>query len=389
MGDISLQDMPNGSTRVGIWREGTKRSVLIVAYYATNMAKKAKKHVKKQRKVIITDWMVDDESPEAALERWASVKQSQMRYAAYQLEAGEGGRPHIQAFIHWQRPVAMSTIKSRIGCSKIHCEWVISDDAAAEYCAKEEGRIRGPFIIGEKPDYAQKTVNPTEELANMVQRGLTNAQIAEEAPWAILRHSRGIAELRFATMEAKASQWRTVEVILLTGDAGTGKTAYAIAQSEKDGGYFKPDLSKKDIWFNGYQGQKNLILDDFRGKSTSFDNLLRLLDGHKLELPIKGGHTYALWERVWITSNQTPEEWYQRLNTSLPSEWYDEETMKREQTAFWRRVDVHIEDIDTVHPYPQCLEYMGNLLEKEKGAITALDQFSDDDEDGGSLLAIW
>ena len=348
-----------------------------------------KKHVKKQRKVIITDWMVDDQDAEGALARWASLKQSQIRYMAYQLEAGEGGKPHIQAFIHWNRPVALSTIKSRIKCSKIHVEWVVNDDKAAEYCAKEEGRIRGPFIIGEKPNYAQNKVNPTEELAKMVQRGLTNAEIAEEAPWAILRHSRGIAELRFAHLESKASQWRTVEVILLTGDAGTGKTAYAIAQSEKDGGYFKPDLSKKDIWFNGYQGQKNLILDDFRGKSTSFDNLVRLLDGHKLELPIKGGHTYALWERVWITSNQTPEEWYERLNTHAQSEWYDAETMKREQNAFWRRINVHLADIDTVHKYPVCLEYIDGLLNSKHEKIKDGDKDENTDAHDGTLLALW
>ena len=350
---------------------------------------KKQKTVKKQRKVIITDWMVDDKDAEAALERWASLKQSQIRYMVYQLEAGEGGKPHIQAFIHWQRPVALTTIKSRLQCSKIHVEWVANDEKAADYCAKEEGRIRGPYTVGDRPNYAQKQVNPTEELANMVKRGLTNAEIAEEAPWAILRHSRGIAELRFAHLESKASQWRTVEVILLTGDAGTGKTAYAIAQSEKDGGYFKPDLSKKDIWFNGYQGQKNLILDDFRGKSTSFDNLLRLLDGHKLELPIKGGHTYALWERVWITSNQTPDEWYSRLSIGQSEyDYYDEDTKRKEQNAFWRRVNIHIEDIDEVHPYPKCLEYVDGLLSKHAETVDG-DKDEDEDEPAGSLMGLW
>jgi len=327
----------------------------------TDMPKK--KAVKKQRKVIITDWMTEDQDQQAAIDRWQALKQSSIRYMVYQVEEGKTGKAHIQGFIHFQRPVALSTIKSRLGSKSIHVEWVINDEAAAEYCAKEEGRLWGPAEVGTKPDYAKKKVNPTEELAAMVKQGLTNAQIAEEAPWAILRHSRGIAELRYAHLESRASSFRTVEVILLTGDAGTGKTAYAIDQSEKDGGYFKPDLSKKDIWFNGYQGQKNLILDDFRGKSTSFDNLLRLLDGHKLELPIKGGHTYALWERVWITSNQTPAEWYQRLDDHALSEWYDSETKRKEQNAFWRRVNIHCEDIDEPKAYPSCLEYMEGKLE--------------------------
>ena len=350
---------------------------------------KKKKHVKKQRKVIITDWMKDDQDQEAALARWQSLEQSQIRYMVYQVEEGKTGVAHIQGFIHFNRAVAMSTIKTRLGSKSIHVEWVINDEAAAEYCGKEEGRLWGPAEVGTKPDYAKKKVNPTEELANMVKTGLTNAQIAEEAPWAILRHSRGIAELRYAHLESKAANFRKVEVIILTGDAGTGKTAYAIDQSQKDGGYFKPDLSKKDIWFNGYQGQKNLILDDFRGKSTSFDNLLRLLDGHKLELPIKGGHTYALWERVWITSNQTPEEWYERLNTLCDSEWYDSETKRKEQNAFWRRVTVHCEDIEEPKAYPECLDYVAGQLEKARKKTvegTRVEELSDDTPKG---LADW
>lgn len=355
----------------------------------TDMPKKKSKHVKKQRKVIITDWMTEDQDQEAALARWAALKQSQIRYMVYQVEQGKTEKPHIQGFIHFQNPVALSTIKSRLASKSIHVEWVINDEAAAGYCAKEEGRLWGPAEVGTKPDYAKKKVNPTEELAAMVKNGLTNAQIAEEAPWAILRHSRGIAELRYAHLESRASSFRTVEVILLTGDAGTGKTAYAIAQSEKNGGYFKPDLSKKDIWFNGYQGQKNLILDDFRGKSTSFDNLLRLLDGHKLELPIKGGHTYALWERVWITSNQTPEEWYERLDTLRSSEWYDSETKRKEQNAFWRRVTVHCDDIDEAKPYPQCLDYVAGRLEAARKKPMEKDNGEDQNDVAPAGLQDW
>lgn len=355
----------------------------------TDMPKKKSKHVKKQRKVIITDWMTEDQDQEAALARWAALKQSQIRYMVYQVEQGKTEKPHIQGFIHFQNPVALSTIKSRLASKSIHVEWVINDEAAAGYCAKEEGRLWGPAEVGTKPDYAKKKVNPTEELAAMVKNGLTNAQIAEEAPWAILRHSRGIAELRYAHLESRASSFRTVEVILLTGDAGTGKTAYAIAQSEKNGGYFKPDLSKKDIWFNGYQGQKNLILDDFRGKSTSFDNLLRLLDGHKLELPIKGGHTYALWERVWITSNQTPEEWYERLDTLRSSEWYDSETKRKEQNAFWRRVTVHCDDIDEAKPYPQCLDYVASRLEAARKKPMEKDNGEDQNDVAPAGLQDW
>lgn len=82
------------------------------------MAGKKGKHVKKQRKVIITDWMTDDQDQEAAIARWEALKRSQIRYMVYQVEQGKTGKPHIQAFVHWQRPVALSTIKSRLGSNR-------------------------------------------------------------------------------------------------------------------------------------------------------------------------------------------------------------------------------------------------------------------------------
>ncbi len=257
-----------------------------------------KKHVKKQRKVIITDWLTDDEDWQEGLARWQSLNESQIRYAAYVVEQGDkGGKTHIQGFIHFQRPVALTTIKNRLKSNSIHIEWVMNDEAAVHYCTKphdgcsckhckkgEGKRLYGPVEIGEMPDYGSKTSeSPTEMLTKMIEQGLTDEQIAENAPWAILRHSRGIAALRFALTKQKSKQWRNVEVILLTGDAGTGKTAWAIEDSED--GYFKPDLSKKEIWFDGYQGERTLILDDFRGSSCKIEQLLKLLDGHQLSIP--------------------------------------------------------------------------------------------------------
>jgi len=334
-----------------------------------------KKHVKKQRKVIITDWLTDDADWEAGLARWQSLNESQIRYAVYVVEqGGESGKTHIQGFIHFQRPVAYSTIKTRLKSKTIHIEWVENDEKAVHYCSKphegcsckhckkgEGKRLYGPVEIGEMPNYASKaTESPTDMLTKMIEQGLTDEQIAENAPWALLRHSRGINALRFALQKKQSKEWREVQVILLTGDAGTGKTAWAIADSQD--GYFKPDLSKKEIWFDGYQGERTLILDDFRGSSAKLEQLLKLLDGHQLSIPIKGGHTYALWTRVIITSNRTPEDWYSILNPQTDSEWFDVEDTQNERNAFWRRITAHVEDIDEKAQYPRCIELVAQRV---------------------------
>jgi len=42
--------------------------------------------------------------------------------------------------------------------------------------------------------------------------------------------------------------------------------------------------------------------------------LLRLLDKYKLKVEIKGGHSWAIWTTVVITSNHHPSEWYKDVD---------------------------------------------------------------------------
>jgi len=74
--------------------------------------------------------------------------------------------------------------------------------------------------------------------------------------------------------------------------------------------YFVTPTSTGQLWFDGYDGQDVVIFDDFYG-GLPLPYMLRLLDGYPMRLPIKGGHTYAKWTKVYLTSNVPPTEWYQ------------------------------------------------------------------------------
>ena len=74
-----------------------------------------------------------------------------------------------------------------------------------------------------------------------------------------------------------------------------------------------PDAYKwhaNEKWFDGYKGQKRLVIDEFRDSQMTCASLLKYLDVYKLKLEIKGSHTWAKWDEVFITSNINPEEWY-------------------------------------------------------------------------------
>ena len=66
----------------------------------------------------------------------------------------------------------------------------------------------------------------------------------------------------------------------------------------------------------GYMGEKTVLIDDFYGQ-IPFAELLNILDGHRLQLNVKGSHAYAAFDTVIITSNESPLDWYPRIRDEL------------------------------------------------------------------------
>jgi len=69
------------------------------------------------------------------------------------------------------------------------------------------------------------------------------------------------------------------------------------------------------VWFDGYDGDKVLIMDEFSPTLIRSSYLRRLLDVYRLQVPFKGGFLYALWHTVVITTNMAPWLWYQYGDT--------------------------------------------------------------------------
>lgn len=109
-------------------------------------------------------------------------------------------------------------------------------------------------------------------------------------------------------------------VHILWGEPGTGKTRYVYDNEKFEDIYelSSPNVSGGALWFDGYQGEPVLLLDDFYGWiKLSF--LLRLLDRYPLKLPIKGSFVQCQFRRIYVTSNTYWENWYdfEKLGSSL------------------------------------------------------------------------
>lgn len=60
--------------------------------------------------------------------------------------------------------------------------------------------------------------------------------------------------------------------------------------------------------FDGYDNHDAVLFDDFRGE-MSFSDMLNLLEGNKLQVPVKGTYVPFAPKLVFFTSDRHPREW--------------------------------------------------------------------------------
>lgn len=253
----------------------------------------------------------------AQLEMPMGRSQSRVTYIIWQLERGaQQQRFHLQGYLECTKSVRMSTVKTWLNAPTAHLEArQATRIEARDYCQKMATREAGPWVLGVwGPGQGHRS--DLAMIAHGISTGeLTFANIRQECPAKYMQYRNGMRDLLADSARKRAREFRHVEVTILTGPAGCGKTSAAIAAGED---YFilDPGSNGSNVWFDGYEEQDILIIDDYYGW-IKWTMLLRLLDGYQVRLPIKGGFTYASWTRVYITSNQHPAGWYnynERIN---------------------------------------------------------------------------
>lgn len=197
-------------------------------------------------------------------------------------------------------PRKFSTIKNIIG-NKAHIEYAHGTDLDNQkYCSKE-----GHFYEFGLPD--QNKLDPYKQILNDLENGASILDIAKTYPGHFIRYSRGIKELQKLVQTNRVKRnWKT-EVYIYWGEPGTGKSRTALEEAKQYGGeiYYK----QRGKWWDNYNQQENIIIDDFYGW-IPYDELLRLLDRYPMQVEVKGGYEEMLARRIWITSNVPIEQFY-------------------------------------------------------------------------------
>lgn len=236
-----------------------------------------------------------------------------VRYIVYQKEkCPETNRDHYQGYIELKTPIRLKACQKLIGDPVAHLEKREGTrEQARTYCMKNRSRIEEPIEWGEWKAGGQGTRNDLHEIGELIVSGEARASdIAESNPSMYIRYHRGLKALQTEIDRKKIKDFRKVEVHILHGEAGTGKTRRAVEQAKGDY-HILTQGNGNNLWLDGYTNQKTLIIDDFYGW-IKYGKFLTMLDGYKIPIEVKGGFVYPQWEKIIVTSNKPPDEWYSR-----------------------------------------------------------------------------
>lgn len=241
----------------------------------------------------INNYNMDDE---------INIGEWQCRYVIGGYEEGICGTKHIQGYVEFDKPKKIGGLK------KLHktAHWEARRGTrvqAREYCMKHGEYFEyGDWNLG-----GQGTRNDLKNTVTMLQNGTRATEIILDDPEMASKHLKWLEKAQEIIDRNNTREFRNVTTEVLIGEAGIGKTRYVFEQNKKKNVF---TVNPEDNFpFDGYDGEDVILIDDFYG-NIKYSHILKILDGHQLRINIKGGHRYAKWTKVYITSNNEPETWY-------------------------------------------------------------------------------
>lgn len=235
-------------------------------------------------------------------ELWATLS-CKAKYLIFQKEIGANGTPHYQGYCELTRQSAFTVIKDLIPTAHIEPRRG-SQAQARDYSRKDDTRVEGPFEFGEFVAAEPGKRNDVRAFRDAILSGKRKRELLEEFPECLQRYPKFVELVRSTIVQQPRIGLR---VQLLWGEPGLGKSRTAYESTDPHDLFVVP--IGKDLWFDGYDGQQTLLLDDFSGE-MKLVHLLRLLDIYPVQVPVKGAFVNLTATTIYVTSNKHPRDWY-------------------------------------------------------------------------------
>lgn len=285
---------------------------------------------------------------------------SDIRYVIFQKERGENGTEHFQGYVEFSKPKNLSWLKRELS-ETAHFEPRRGTRVQArDYCGKEETRLEGPWTYGEWAEQGSRT--DVRKFKEAIQSGKRKRDLLDDFDREIAKFPKFYDTVRGLYRPVREDD-SYLGVTLLYGWPGTGKTRF-VAENYPD--YWEQGVGSGMKWFDGYDGQKVVMFDDFAGKMSkvSLDTTLKLFDRYPRQVPVKGGFSWWMPNIIFVTTNIHPQSWYDW--TDRRAQW---PALKRRFThIYWYKKDGTVQYIEDKEHFFE-FSYVYEEAEDENGII--------------------
>ncbi|AXQ66155.1 MAG: helicase [Veloxivirus ubatis] len=215
------------------------------------------------------------------------------------------GREHGQGYIYYENERSVKSVEKEFDGRHVeamyHKSW---PGANKTYCEKDNNLL---WDYGVCP--AQGVRKDIHQLKAQV---ADSSETLSEVIWNHCHKYQDILVVeKLFKYKKQKRKIEPIEVIWIHGPPGCGKTRYVY---DRETDPFRP-ISEK--WWDGYEGQQVILLDDFREDWCKFARLLQLTDIYPFKVETKGGSVEVMYKKVYITSPYNHKHTFSTVNEEI------------------------------------------------------------------------
>ncbi len=284
---------------------------------------------------------------------WATAAQpiEGVRYLIMQHEIAPTPLPgsdghHIQGYVHFAcakcaRP-AQAVLKLQSNAFQT-CQGTAADNRG--YCSDPDKRQPGTvcFTYGDCPQGAGERNDLKRTWELVLKHDSLDQALDHEAVTTLKFHRHLEWGLNRMKKRRLRNLSREVFVIVYQGTPGAGKSELARLFDPDDCFSLPPPKAQNDLWFGDYDGERTLIIDEFEKQPKATLSLYwikKILDGQPLQVPVKGGHRWAEWTFVVVTTNHHPTVWFNDADDFWQEFYHGNNFGAEFPSALQRRIDI-------------------------------------------------
>lgn len=230
-----------------------------------------------------------------------------MDFLVYQLEkCPTTEKLHWQGYAEMKKPMRMKTAQQELGIMGAHMETRKGNAwDAFQYCIKEESAVEEVIHIhGTQPSKEHKGQGHRSDLETIAKEAIAGTKLTEldeKYPGIMLKFDRNVERMRQRHIKPRRHK---TKVTCIFGESGIGKSFYVekIETEMKAEAYWHPG----ERWFDGYQQEELVIMNDIGLGKFDREFLLNLFDRYPMMVPIKGGYAQFTSKQIVITTCTRP-----------------------------------------------------------------------------------